>query len=52
MFYGRFINILMKKQLRQYIGEKDGEPLNVNKKITKKLFDNWKRNPVEVNKSK
>lgn len=30
---------------------KEGEALNINKKVTKKLFDNWKRNLVKINKS-
>lgn len=38
--------------MRQHIGEKDGAPLNINKKIMKKSFKNWKRNLVEINKSK
>lgn len=40
MYFRRIICILLKRKLRQYIGEKDGEPLNVNKKITKELFEN------------
>lgn len=52
MFYRRFISIMLKKKMRKHIEEKDKEALNVNKKITKKLFKNWKRNPVELNQSK
>lgn len=40
MFYRRFISILLKKLMKKEIGDKEGEPINVNKKITKKLFDN------------
>lgn len=52
MFFGRFIIIILKKKLKKETGDKEGEALNINKKITKKFFDNRKRNPVEVNKSK
>ena len=52
MYYGKFISIVLKKKRNQHIREKDGEPLNINKKITNKLFENWKRNHVEINKSK
>lgn len=40
MLFGRFIFILLKKKLGKYLDNKYGEPLNVNKKITKKLFNN------------
>ena len=52
MFYGRFISILLKKKMKKHIGEKEGDNLNVNWKITMKLFENWKRNPVEILRSK
>lgn len=52
MYYERFINILLKNKMRKHIGEKERKPLNVNKKITNKLFENWKRNPIKINKSK
>lgn len=52
MYYSRFISILLKKKMKQHIGDKEREPLNVNKKKTKKLFENWKKNQVEINKSK
>lgn len=34
------------------IEDKEGKALNINKKVTKKLFDNWKRKSVKINKSK
>lgn len=34
------------------IEDKEGEALNINKKVTKKLFDNSKRKSVKINKSK
>lgn len=34
------------------IQDKEGEALNINKKVTKKLFDNSKRKSVKINKSK
>lgn len=52
MYYGRFISIVLKKLLKKEIGDKEGEPLNGNKKIKKKLFESWKRNLVEILKSK
>lgn len=47
MFFERFISIILKKKLEKAIRDDEGVALNVNKKITHKLFDNWKRNPVE-----
>lgn len=41
MFFGRFISILLKKLLKEEISENEGEALNVNKKITQRLFANW-----------
>lgn len=33
--------------MKNKIANNEGEPLNVNKKITPKLFEYWKRNPLE-----
>lgn len=40
MFHGRLVSIVLKKRLKSKIGDVEGEVLNVNKKITPKLFDN------------
>lgn len=52
MFFGRFISIILKKKLQKEIKDNEGEALNTYKKITHKLFDNWKRNPVEIMRSR
>lgn len=52
MFFVRILSIMIKVKMGEQIGLKEGEVLNVNKKMTKRLFDNWARNPVELTKSK
>lgn len=52
MFHRRLISIILKKRLKERITDKEGEALNANKKITPKLFENWKRNPLENLRSK
>ena len=38
VFFGRFISILLKKFLKEQIKDAEGDPLNVNKRITQRLF--------------
>lgn len=40
MYFRKLISILLKKKMRQLIGEKERELINVNKKTTKKFFEN------------
>lgn len=44
MFYGRFISIILKKRLKNRIEDEEEETLNCNKRITSRLFENWKKN--------
>lgn len=52
IFFEKFISIILKKKLQKEIRDNEGEALNTNKKITQKLFDNWKRNLMEIMRSR
>lgn len=52
MYCGRFVSIILKKRLKNKIGDEKGVVLNYNKRITPKLFEDWKKNPGMIKRTK